>query len=103
MPSQEVYEKRKEKLERQRDQAQARLNKLNQQRRAELRKIRTRRLIEHGALAEKYLHAPDMATEDFEKLLARIVSIPQVQELLPAPALADVGQGHQGTPTENEK
>lgn len=90
-------EERKQKLEQQIAQKKARLNKINNQERRKKRKARTRRLIEHGALAEKYLCAPDMATKDFEKLLVNIVTIPQVLALLP-----DVGQGEQAA-TENEE
>ena len=86
-----TLDERKEKLEQQIAQKKAQLKKLQNQQRKQERAARTRRLIEHGALAEKYLRCPDMATEDFEKLLARIVSIPQVQELLPALPMADVG------------
>lgn len=46
------------------------------------RKQRTRRLIENGALAEKYLQAENIAPADFEKLLARLVHIEQVKNIL---------------------
>lgn len=85
-------EEKRQKLEQQIAQKQAQLKKMQQQDRKKERDARTRRLIQHGALAEKYLRSPDVATEVFEKLLAQIVSIPQVKELLPAPALADGGQ-----------
>lgn len=93
-----TLEEKKQKLENQIAQKKTQLNKLKNKQRRQERAARTRRLIEHGALAEKYLHAPDMATEDFEKLLARIVTISQVMNLLP-----DVGQDEQGAPAENEK
>ena len=38
------------------------------------RKTRTRRLIENGALAEKYLNAEGMPPKDFENLLTQLVS-----------------------------
>ena len=40
---------------------------------------RTRRLIENGALAEKYLNAQGMSPSDFEALLAKIAKIEQVK------------------------
>ena len=93
-----TLEEKKQKLEQQIAQKKAQLNKLKNQERRQLRAARTRRHIEHGALAEKYLRAPDMATEDFEKLLARIVAIPRVIDLLPA---ADYLPD--GPPAENEE
>lgn len=39
------------------------------------RKARTRRLIQNGALAEKYFSCEGMAPENFEKELQKIVSI----------------------------
>jgi len=37
------------------------------------RKIRTRRLIQNGALAEKYLNCEGMNPEDFQKVLIDII------------------------------
>ncbi len=39
------------------------------------RKLRTRRLIQNGALAEKYLDCEGMKSEDFERVLKEIVEI----------------------------
>lgn len=44
------------------------------------RKERTRRLIQNGALAEKYFNCEGIAPEDFEKELQRIVAIPEVKK-----------------------
>ena len=44
---------------------------------ARLRKERTRRLIQIGALAEKYFNVPDIDPEDFEDLLKNFLSINQ--------------------------
>ena len=38
------------------------------------RKERTRRLIQNGALAEKYLNCEGMNPEEFEKILIGIIS-----------------------------
>jgi hypothetical protein len=87
-----TLEEKKQKLELQIEQKKARLNKLNQQLRTQLRRERTRRLIQHGALAEKYLRCPDADTEYFEKLLTQIVAIPQVSTLLPDAEQGDTKQ-----------
>jgi len=39
------------------------------------RKLRTRRLIQNGALAEKYLHCENIAPLEFEKKLKEIAEI----------------------------
>ena len=89
MPS---LDEKKQKLEQQIAQKKAQLKKLQNRQRKQERAARTRRLIQRGALAEKFLNCPDdLPQEDFEKLLAQIVSVPQVQELLPAPDMADGG------------
>ena len=49
------------------------------------RKERTRRLIQIGALAEKYLNCPDMEPAEFEKLLKRLIVIDEVQKALTSP------------------
>jgi hypothetical protein len=46
------------------------------------RKARTRRLIETGALTEKYLETKGMTPERTEKLLSEIVRVPDVKKLL---------------------
>ena len=46
------------------------------------RKERTRRLIQHGALAEKYFNCPDIDTGDFEILLKNIVRHVQIDIIL---------------------
>ena len=95
-------EEKKQKLEQQIAQKKNQLKKLQNQQRKQERAARTRRLIQRGALAEKYLRAPDdMPQEDFEKLLAQIVTLPQVKELFPAPALADGGSPAEYTKVEN--
>lgn len=41
---------------------------------------RTRRLIQNGALSEKYLNCTDIAPDEFERLLQRLVKIEQVKD-----------------------
>lgn len=45
------------------------------------RKERTRRLIQIGALSEKYFRSPDIAPGDFETLAKKIVSLPGFDDL----------------------
>lgn len=59
-------------------QKQAIIAKENKIKRAE----RTRRLIQNGALAEKYLNCSDIDPEKFEKLLTKIVEISEVKTLI---------------------
>lgn len=68
-------EKRIEQLQAQKKAVQAQINK-------EKRALRTRRLIQNGALAEKYLACEDITPEEFEKVLAEIVKIEQVKKLI---------------------
>lgn len=46
------------------------------------RKERTRRLVQNGALAEKYLNCENIAPHDFEKVLETIVNLPTVKDYL---------------------
>lgn len=46
------------------------------------RKDRTKRLIEKGALSEKYFNCEDMSTEDFEILVKKIANFEQVRSFL---------------------
>lgn len=46
------------------------------------RKIRTRRLIANGALAEKYLGCEGILQEDFEVFLKKIVSLDGVKKII---------------------
>jgi predicted transcriptional regulator len=46
------------------------------------RKNRTRRLIQHGALAEKYFNCPDADTIEFENLLKTIVGNPAFNQII---------------------
>ena len=67
----------------------ARIEQLKQQKQAisnreknMQRRQRTRRLIENGALAEKYLSAEGASPADFEALLKQLIDMPQVKSLL---------------------
>jgi len=68
-------QKRMEQLKEQEKAIKARANK-------KARSERTRRLIENGALAEKYLQAENIAPADFEKLLSRLVRTEQAKNIL---------------------
>lgn len=49
------------------------------------RKARTRRLIQNGALVEKYLNCENIEPADLEQLLLTIVNIPEVKALIQQP------------------
>jgi hypothetical protein len=46
------------------------------------RKERTHRLIQNGALAEKYLNCDGMISFEFEKVLKKIVAVEEVKVLI---------------------
>lgn len=76
-PEQELQEleKKMEQLKAQKKAIQAKQSKLE-------RAQRTRRLIENGALAEKYLRCEKVEPADFEKLLQKLVEIDAVKTIL---------------------
>jgi hypothetical protein len=47
------------------------------------RKARTHRLIQIGALAEKYLESNEISVEEIESLLAKIVRTEEIKSMLP--------------------
>ena len=51
-------------------------------RKERMRKDRTHRLIQKGALAEKYFCCADASPHDFEKVLQTIVKIDEVREVI---------------------
>lgn len=59
-------------------QKQAIIAKENKEKRAK----RTRRLIQIGALSEKYFNCPDIEPEQYEKLVSEIVKTTQVNTLI---------------------
>ena len=70
----EILEKKMEQLKAQKKAIQ---NKIE-------RAQRTRRLIENGALAEKYLNCEKIEPAEFENLLKQLVHIEQVKTLISA-------------------
>lgn len=46
------------------------------------RRERTRRLIQKGALAEKYLNSESTTPEEFENLLKQIIEVTQIQTII---------------------
>jgi hypothetical protein len=54
------------------------------------RKARTRRLIQIGALAEKYLNSNALSVDEIESLLAKIVRTGEIQSILPEQNIRDV-------------
>ena len=56
-------------------QLQARKQTLVSRNKEKQRKARTRRLIQNGALAEKYLHCENMQPQEFEKFLQKFCDI----------------------------
>ena len=46
------------------------------------RKARTRRLIQNGALAEKYLHCEGIEPKELEAVLREVVNIKEVQGII---------------------
>lgn len=49
------------------------------------RAARTRRLIQIGALSEKYFNCADIEPEAYEKLIIQIVELPHVKAILSKP------------------
>jgi chromosome segregation ATPase len=72
-----------------------RLSSIENRKSASERKARTHRLIQIGALTDKYLNTGELTPERFEVLLAAIVKIKAVKKLLPEVPFAE-------TPAERE-
>jgi hypothetical protein len=68
-------EKKQEQLKAQKKAIQSKISKTE-------RAQRTRRLIENGALAEKYFNCEKIEPADFEKLLQQLVQIEQVKSIV---------------------
>ena len=68
-------EKKMEQLKAQKKAIQAKQSKIE-------RAQRTRRLIQNGALAEKYLNAENMPPEYFEKLLSSLAALDSVKAVI---------------------
>ena len=82
MAERKTPEQKLQELEKQMEQLKARKKAITAQINKAERAQRTRRLIQIGALAEKYLNCEKIAPEEFEKLVSSIVSIDTVKELL---------------------
>lgn len=82
MAERKTPQQRKEELEKKIEQLQAQKKAVQAQINKEKRAARTRRLIQNGALAEKYLSCEDIAPEEFEKVLAELVKLEQVKKLI---------------------
>lgn len=68
-------EKKQEQIKAQKKAIQSKISKAE-------RAKRTRRLIENGALAEKYFNCEKIEPADFEKLLQKLVQIEQVKSIV---------------------
>lgn len=68
-------EKKQEQIKAQKKAIQSKISKAE-------RAQRTRRLIENGALAEKYFNCEKIEPTDFEKLLQQLVQIEQVKSIV---------------------
>ena len=80
------------KMEQLKNQRQALLKREQEKKRKE----RTRRLIQHGALAEKYLNCENVSTEQFEELLKKIANYEPIKKYLDNMSNSD-------TPTESHE
>jgi hypothetical protein len=63
-------------------QLQRQKNSMERREKTSARKARTRRLIQIGALAEKYLVADRMSVVETESLLEKIVSTEEIKSML---------------------
>ena len=73
---------RLDKLNKKIAQLKAREQKIINRDKQRQRKERTRRLIQNGALAEKYLNCENIEPDEFEKILKTIVSAAEVKTVL---------------------
>jgi hypothetical protein len=74
---------RLEKLERQKSQLEAKIKAIHARENEKVRRARTRRLIQIGAIACKYLNCPDdISPSDFEAFVKSMVEQPEVKRYL---------------------
>ena len=78
MNENERLKKIDEKMSQLKAQKQAIINREKQKERKE----RTRRLIQNGALAEKFFACEGISPTDFENILLEIVALPEVKKLI---------------------
>ena len=76
---QESQSERLKKIDEKMAQLKAQRQAILNRKKEKERKERTRRLIQNGALAEKYLNCEGLSPEEFEKELQRIVKIPGIK------------------------
>ena len=74
-----------ELLEEKKRQIENQIKAIRAKEREKERKARTRRLIQNGALVEKYLNCENVELADLEHLLLKIVNIPEVKALIQQP------------------
>ena len=84
MPTRKTAEERLQELELQKKQIEARIKEITKKENEKERRLRTRRLIQNGALAEKYLKCEGASQEQFESLLQKIVSVERVRGIIEA-------------------
>ncbi len=75
-------EEKLQELEKKMAQLQAQKKAIQQKQNKEERAARTRRLIENGAIAEKYLNCEKIEPANFENLLKQLVQIEQVKSII---------------------
>lgn len=75
-------EEKLQELEKKMAQLQAQKKAIQQKQSKEERAARTRRLIENGAIAEKYLNCEKIEPANFEHLLKQLVQIEQVKSII---------------------
>ena len=75
-------EEKLQELEKKMAQLQAQKKAIQQKQSKEERAARTRRLIENGAIAEKYLNCEKIEPDNFEHLLKQLVQIEQVKSII---------------------
>lgn len=56
------------------------------------RAARTRRLIQIGALSEKYFNCADIEPEAYEKLISQLVELPPVKAIISNPETSDTSE-----------
>ena len=82
MAERKTPEQKLQELEKQMEQLKARKKAITAQINKAERAQRTRRLIQIGALSEKYFDCEKIEPAEFEKLISKIVKLEQVKEIL---------------------
>ena len=81
----EAKKSRIEILEEKKRQIENQIKAIKAREKEKERKTRTRRLIQNGALAEKYFNCDKIEPAEFEQLLLKIVNIPEVKTIIQQP------------------